>query len=155
MQTWKIDGADKGDGHDRTLTIDAPDQKSAEAKARQQGLLVASVKPIKAKIVDHESPGSVDAVIEEPPARIVTGEGRNSISGVIAIVACAIVGLGFLAASFFPMLEGRGDRFKADNAVGATANAMEELTLLARCLIGVMFLILGCCIRIRGAMRSR
>jgi hypothetical protein len=152
MPIWKVTGADKETGREVMMRTEAQDARAAELKANSAGVMVARV-----------------ALDDDPPAdHIRLEESELSWSEWILAMLFLVAGVLLILGVGAAITTGYGwtppDRFQSDNAIGATANAMERLQhdvsnrlgaisgmLSAVC--GLLCLNLSSMIRLRATLR--
>lgn len=130
---WVITGADRSTGADATIEVDADTKDQAIKQAGKQ-LLVEKVRPAKVEPppppVEYASPDTprpAEIPVASVPAERKRAEGSvgASMCTIFAALLHAIgwiaVLSGWMSSASFP------DRFKDDNAMGASANALESL----------------------------
>jgi len=144
---WQVTGADRETGEDKTIEVEAVDEAQAIRRAARMGLLVASaeqegngvataeVEPVAVEVeaIAYASPDTPKPRdhAERPGATV--SQPANVERGTTGLKIMAVI---FHLAGWTAIFAGwadsakRDDRFKDDNAVGATANAAEELLRL-------------------------
>jgi hypothetical protein len=111
---WEIIGADRQTGEDLVVVTDAPDEKAARNAVKDK-LLIESV-----KLAGNDA----GPFVPSPPAkkrRPASANGCTVVAAILHIVGWLAILNGWLSS------DRRIDRFLDDNAVGATANALEEM----------------------------
>lgn len=130
MQEWTVTGADRQTGKDRVLAISALTEVEASREAVLQGILVEDVRRSRTEAQDA-APSPVTRPHRLHPPRPRSGLVRSVVSAAYILITAA-----FLISGILAVVVGIGggryqppfsERFQSDNAVGATANAVERM----------------------------
>lgn len=132
MPTFDVKAAHRETGKPDVLTIEAPTPEEAVTIANDRGWLVEDVREVPPVIVPPPRSATPESAAQ-PRKQALAWDGSAflRIIGILAVVL-AVVGLWFTnnhdTASLQILRGGRylDHRFKSDNAVGATANALEN-----------------------------
>ncbi|CAG0956583.1 hypothetical protein PHYC_00499 [Phycisphaerales bacterium] len=144
MPEFRVDVADRETGRESTIAVLAADASDAEDRAQKMGYLVSHVAPFpvggspsnSTELQDHSQP-------PVSPSGATTAVARGATGSTWLVGALLVAALCILVAGWVSDASGaeerqrrwrdhvtRGDRFKGDNAYGATANGVEDLVSL-------------------------
>lgn len=157
---WRINGANAQTGQDVAVELAAETRQQAEEAARRQGILVAEITPAPPLVPDYGGPAT-----PRQPARAAgepldgfstvgiwlqewqlgsSGDQRGIVTLSVIAGICHLVGWISLAVQSGNYFGGSSPltRFQADNAWGATANALEQMGRQAEAGQGMMLALL-------------
>jgi hypothetical protein len=144
---WKVTGAVEQTGEDVEKWFDAKDRDEAEAKAKRAGILVATIAPESAvanvgTLQYREPTTPKPAPVPSPPPPIpatavqvnpvrqeetMLGWAEQIVAIALLATAAVLFGVGWQNAHDRGSSLYRPGRFQDDNAIGATANRLEEI----------------------------